>query len=473
MPNRPRAPLSFAIVAALTLAFALLLPAPALAATAPPKVVIIVGPTGPQTDSYRSSADQIAATASAAGATVTKVYSPNATWANVRAAVNGANIIVYLGHGNGYPNPYGADEMRDRHNGWGLNRTTTNGDADNWATTMVYCGEDALKGTLTSGSVHQWNWCGGSTNTDGISPAPGFVMIYSKACYTPGAGEGWDTDATEDVAKQRVRNYSRAALSIGASAYFATDIYKGATGLVALILENPGMTFGTIARNAPGYTEAAQRHFAHPDVSGSEIWLQRTGHLSGDDYWYAYAGNPNLTPEGAGIGLPFNDIATSQFRGDILWLADQNITAGCAPYKYCPTATVTRAQMASFLVRAMGLTDGAGANLFTDDDGSAHEGDIDKLATAGVTAGCAPARFCPDAPVTRAQMASFLVRALGYQAGTGANLFDDDDGSAHEADIDRLATAGVTSGCGYRAFCPDGLVTRGQMAAFLHRAFLD
>ena len=77
---------------------------------------------------------------------------------------------------------------------------------------MVYCGEKALLGTLTSDSAAQWGYCGGKTNTDGITPAPNWVMIYSNACYTPGAGEGWDMPATEAVALQRVRNYSYPAL---------------------------------------------------------------------------------------------------------------------------------------------------------------------------------------------------------------------------------------------------------------------
>ncbi len=125
---------------------------PAQAVTAPLKVVIIVGPTGSITDTYRSQADDTAAAAEAAGATVTKVYSPNATWANVKAAVDGANIVVYYGHGNGYPNPYSGSFLSDRVDGWGLNRTTSGGDGDNWSTTMVYCGEDALTGHLTSSS---------------------------------------------------------------------------------------------------------------------------------------------------------------------------------------------------------------------------------------------------------------------------------------------------------------------------------
>jgi hypothetical protein len=73
-------------------------------------------------------------------------------------------------------------------------------------------------------------------------------------------------------------------------------------------------------------------------------------------------------------------------------------------------------------------------------------------------------------------MAAFLVRALGYTDDGGGDLFDDDNDSVFERDIDRLATAGVTRGCNppdNNHFCPDDHVTRGQMAAFLHRALAD
>src|SRR5688572_31185906 len=97
----------------------LFVPAAQPAAAAGEKVAVIVGPVGSLTSNYRTRGDQVAAAATAAGATVVKVYSPNATWANVRAAVNGANVVVYFGHGNGYPNPYTlGTEYTDRVNGW-------------------------------------------------------------------------------------------------------------------------------------------------------------------------------------------------------------------------------------------------------------------------------------------------------------------------------------------------------------------
>ena len=121
--------------------------------------------------------------------------------------------------------------------------------------------------------------------------------------------------------------------------------------------------------------------------------------------------------------------------------------------------------------RALNLPDGA-VNTFTDDDGSIFEADIAKIAEAGITKGCNAegTLFCPDDLVTRGQMAAFLVRALGYTDNGGGNLFTDDNGSIFEDDIDKLAAAGVTKGCGLNLFCPDDFVTRGQMAAFLHRA---
>jgi hypothetical protein len=278
---------------------------PAVAAD-PLKVVIIVGPTGSLTDSYRATGNSIAAAAAAAGAEVVKVYSPRATWARVRTAVEGANVVVYLGHGNGYPSPYSSTEWTDRVNGWGLNRTTSGGDSDDWSKHMVYCGQKALVGTLTSADgAAQWQYCGGAKGTQGIHPAASWVMIYNKACYTPGASEGWDVKATQSVAFQRVRNYSYPALKVDGGAYFATDMYQGAQQLVSLVLTHRDWTFGAITEAANGYDLSAQRRMEHPDLPGREVWIQRTANSMGTDYWFAYAGNPSLTPSGAmGVYVP-------------------------------------------------------------------------------------------------------------------------------------------------------------------------
>ncbi len=158
-------------------------------------------------------------------------------------------------------------------------------------------------------------------------------------------------------------------------------------------------------------------------------------------------------------------------------IAAQGITAGCNPPvndRYCPDDEVTRGQMAAFLVRSLNLTD-PGSIEFIDDDRSLFEGDIERLAAAGVTTGCNPPvndRFCPDEAVTRGQMAAFLVRGFEL-AGSGSVEFLDDDRSVFEADIERLAAAGITTGCNPPTndlYCPEDPVTRAQMASFLGRA---
>jgi S-layer homology domain len=129
---------------------------------------------------------------------------------------------------------------------------------------------------------------------------------------------------------------------------------------------------------------------------------------------------------------------------------------------------VTRQQMASFLARALDLPP-ATSDYFSDDTGSPHQADINRVAQAGITVGCSPTAYCPTLTVTRDQMASFLARALDLPAAA-SDYFSDDTGSPHEADINGLAQAGITNGCAAGRYCPRDPVTREQMAAFLHRA---
>jgi len=158
-------------------------------------------------------------------------------------------------------------------------------------------------------------------------------------------------------------------------------------------------------------------------------------------------------------------------------IAAAGITKGCNPPtndKYCPDDPVTRGAMAAFLNRALNL-DPTGIDYFNDDTGSVFEGDINRLAAAGITKGCNPPtndEYCPNAPVTRGAMAAFLNRALNL-APTGLDYFNDDTGSVFEGDINRLAAAGITKGCNPPTndqYCPNRPVTRAEMATFLARA---
>lgn len=142
--------------------------------------------------------------------------------------------------------------------------------------------------------------------------------------------------------------------------------------------------------------------------------------------------------------------------------------------RFCPDDPVDRGQMAAFLARAFHLP-ATGRNHFNDDNGHLFETSINRLAEAGITKGCNPPandRFCSDQDMTRGQMAAMLSRAFGYPS-SNQDQFRDDDGHTFESDIQRLAAQGVTVGCNPPTndrFCPDDTVTRAEMATFLTRA---
>jgi hypothetical protein len=175
----------------------------------------------------------------------------------------------------------------------------------------------------------------------------------------------------------------------------------------------------------------------------------------------------------------FYDDENSPFQPNIDAIAAADVTRGCNPPfgdMFCPEESVTRGEMAAFLVRALVLDVNTHPGFVDVPVGSVFAEDIGRLATAGITLGCSPSsdRFCPNDLVTRGAMAAFLVRALGLDVNTHPGFVDVPAGSIFAEDIGRLATAGITLGCtptGDR-FCPYGAVSREAMAAFLDRAIL-
>jgi len=172
-------------------------------------------------------------------------------------------------------------------------------------------------------------------------------------------------------------------------------------------------------------------------------------------------------------GLPFEDIFGHTFADDIVWAFENGITGGCStdPPLFCPNSPVTRGQMASFLDRALDLDD-ATVDYFTDDNGSTHEDSINRVRAAGIAFGCSATTYCPNSTVTRGQMAAFLDRALPLADAT-ADYFTDDETSTFEDSINRVREGEIAFGCSATKYCPNSAVTRGQMAAFLHRALGD
>jgi hypothetical protein len=132
--------------------------------------------------------------------------------------------------------------------------------------------------------------------------------------------------------------------------------------------------------------------------------------------------------------------------------------------------------MASFIARLIDATTkdlpAASSDHFADDDGNAHEDNINRLAEAGIVSGRADGTYGPTAPVTRAQMATFLVQAYEYVGPAltaSQDYFSDDNGNTHEDNINKAAEAGFAGGRADGTYGPNDIVVRDQMASFLAR----
>lgn len=254
------------IVIGLLAGMAMAVPSPAAAAG--PKVVIIVGPVGTATSRYIARANAIAVQAAAYGATVVKVYTPRATWARVKAAAQGAKVLVYLGHGNGWPSPYGPFQ-RYTKDGFGLNPVYGHGTTS----PVKYIGELYI--------------------ASGIRLAPGAVVLLNHLCYASGNGEPGSKEPTWSVARRRVDNFAAGFIGAGAKAVIAEG-HSDLSHDLALILgpgtrnladawmadwESRHNTRRYASTRRPGYT-----NYVDPDRASSGFYralTTRAGFITG------------------------------------------------------------------------------------------------------------------------------------------------------------------------------------------------
>jgi hypothetical protein len=182
------------------------------------------------------------------------------------------------------------------------------------------------------------------------------------------------------------------------------------------------------------------------------------------------------------INTTFLDVPNDYFAyAYIEAVFNAGVTAGCDVRLYCPAAPTTRAQMAAFLLKAehgSSYVPPACSGVFQDVACPSPFADwIEQLSAEGITGGCqaVPPLYCPDTPVTRAQMSAFLLKAehgSAYVPSACSGMFADVTCPSLFADwIEQLATEGVTAGCGGENYCPDNPATRAQMAVFLTKTF--
>jgi flagellar hook assembly protein FlgD len=221
---------NLAAAAVLALVTALGVAGPAAAVqTSTAKVVIIVGATHGATAGYRANADAAYAEAIKYTSRVTKVYSPNATWSAVKAAAKGANIVIYFGHGNGWPSPYTYDPLYTTKDGMGLN-ADLNGDGKLSDYENKYYGEPYMAQ---------------------LALAPNAIVLLHNLCYASGNSEPGGTAPTVSVARQRIDNYAAGFLKGNARAVLA-DGHMGPGPYLAGLFTT-GQSVLDLWRSMPNY----------------------------------------------------------------------------------------------------------------------------------------------------------------------------------------------------------------------------
>jgi len=228
------------------------------------KVVVVVGPVGGKTAEYRSSARTYASIARSYGASVTEIYSPYATWSKVKAAAQGANLLIYLGHGNGYPSPYGAFQRLTK-DGMGLNATSGNGNSN-----VKYWGEYYI-------------------DRD-IQMAANAVVILNRLCYASGNSEWGSANPTKSTAIKSVDNYGAGFLRAGAKAVFAEAISSVSYTIRSLFRSSK--TMNAIFMDHPASADVRDFWFTSVRTSWARAHLDPP---QAGKYWRSVIGSLGLT----------------------------------------------------------------------------------------------------------------------------------------------------------------------------------
>jgi flagellar hook assembly protein FlgD len=240
----------------------------AAAARTPAKVVIVVGATHGTTPTYRRYADAAYAEAIKYTPNVVKVYSPNATWSKVKSAAVGASVLIYFGHGNGWPSPYTYDPKYTTKDGMGLN-ADLNGDGKLSDYENKYYGEPYVKT---------------------LDLAPNAIVLLHHLCYASGNSEPGGAQPSMSVARQRISNYAAGFIASNAQAVLA-DGHRGPVDYLRALFTTE-QTIEQLWRTAPG-NNGHVSSFTSTRTSGVRALMDPEGTSSG--FYRSLVTHPTLT----------------------------------------------------------------------------------------------------------------------------------------------------------------------------------
>ncbi|MFL5758008.1 MAG: OmpL47-type beta-barrel domain-containing protein [Chloroflexota bacterium] len=363
----------------------------ALGATRPnPKVVVIAGPVGPSHNAhYQSDADAIAATARKYTSNVIEIKSPHATWSRVKPALQGASIVVYLGHGNGWPSMYAPYQPYTK-DGFGLDpETGANGD------THIYIGEYYI--------------------ARDVKLAPNAVVLFHHLCYASGNTEPGLAVGPLSSSKLRPDNYAAGFISAGARAVIA-DVAHPHTAYIDWLFTK-SMPIETLFYTYPtyhghpilmdsirhqGFKEILDPDYATSGFYRSIVYSRSLTTTATTGTWYAPT---NTTP--TALVVP----GAAQATTAVPWFADAALTPD--PETGAPAGTLAVGTTVRLTAAAPALPDGSKVYAFTTLDG----------ATSGYLKGTglaprdstAPRLWTFDAPISPASIDGTFPFEVGFR----------------------------------------------------------
>lgn len=270
---------------------------------------------------------------------------------------------------------------------------------------------------------------------------------------------------------------------IGANAFFglpnATEVFVGSdvTGIGSDSFGScPQVSTITFYGDAPAMDDTAfagtSAAISYP--AGNDSWNETALDVFGDSATHApYEGEPPALPEPR--YNPFVDVGRGSFHYDaILWALDQSITNGITPTTFCPNTVCNRAQVVTFLWRAVGSPEPETAvNPFTDVvEGTYYYKAVLWAVEKGITTGITSTSFNPDGQCTRGQVVTFLWRAMDKPEADASIAFTDvESGKFYTDAVAWAVEKGITTGISSTTFAPDRTCTRGQIVTFLYRLY--
>ncbi len=295
--GRPAATLLVVIVTAAMMALAIGL-APAAAGKAEAagqlKAVVIVGPSGSLQSSNNAAGKAIADVAASYGMDVRRIFHPYATWSKVLDNIQGASIVVYLGHGNGWPSPY-SPYQEDTKDGLGLNASSGSSTVKYWGATPI---------------------------AKSIDLAPNAVVLLNHLCYASGNSEPGRAAPSQSTAKQRVDNYANGFIRAGARAVFAYGHQDVSSIIRSLMTTHQTMDeifMGT------GYKGGRDIRFSSARVSGYDVHMDPE---SSTGYYRSLVGKLSMTAKDVtGALFARTDLVPKSFIVPGLGRVDSTLTA--------------------------------------------------------------------------------------------------------------------------------------------------